>query len=157
MEPGQPVKMRRAFLSIPVVSLWLVAASPALALPVEVAISGVISGVEGALPGDVVVDAAFSGILGYDPEAANRDAMGMIELAGPSAVLQLDIGGPAVGYRRGAIRERLASWTVACGVPRGVAGWKRARLSARSHSRQSVCGSRHLSVRDWVHSVRWHG
>ena len=106
--PGQPMKMRRAFPSIPIAALWLLAAPAALALPVEVTFSGVISGVEGTVPGGIAVEMPFSGSLSYDPAADEHPGFSAIELTGPNVLLQLDIG--AASYEIATDDEPFTSW-----------------------------------------------
>jgi len=102
------MKMRRAFPSIPIAALWLLAAPAALALPVEVTFSGVISGVEGTLPGGIAVEMPFSGSLSYDPAADENPGDSAIELTGPNVLLQLDIG--AASYEIATDGEPFTSW-----------------------------------------------
>jgi hypothetical protein len=108
------MKMRRAFPSIPIAALWLLAAPAALALPVEVTFSGVISGVEGTVPGGIAVAMPFSGSFSYDPAADENPSFFLIELTGPNVVLQLDIG--AASYEIATDGEPFRSWYYAYAV-----------------------------------------
>jgi hypothetical protein len=101
------VKTRRALPSIPIAVLWLLAAPAALALPVEVTFSGLISDVEGTVPGGIAVEMPFSGSLAYDP-AADEDPSSPIELTGPNVLLQLDVG--AASYEIATDDEPFRSW-----------------------------------------------
>jgi hypothetical protein len=87
------MKKRKAIRSVLVIALLLVAAPAALALPVEVAFSGLIPtlGVQGAAPDGIVDGMSFTGTFSYDPAAAD-DSNPWFELTGPTALLQLDIG-----------------------------------------------------------------
>jgi len=72
----------------------LLASTPgAQALPVEVALSGIVTNAVGATPGGIATGAAFSGVIAFDPVTDLDTSESTMEFSAEDFTLQLEVDG----------------------------------------------------------------